>query len=383
MTTPDPLINHNASWLMDMAADAMLIVEADGRILRVNPAASRLFGYTQEAMAGLFIEDLMPQRFRAAHGQRRAKYADQPERRTMGALLEIFGLRQCGSEFAADVSISPIEGGRVLATVYDISARKHLEAEQLRMIQALEAANEELKNFAYVVSHDLKAPLRAIGSLADWIAVDQKDRMDAEGQEHLGLLIQRVRRLDALIDGVLSYSRVGRVQEKPVSIDLQALAREVVDSLAPPAHIVLRVSEDLPVIRAEKTGMQQILQNLIANAIRYLDKPQGCIRIDCIEQDEDNWRISVSDNGPGIAERHFERIFQLFQTLNPRDRVESTGVGLSIVKKIVDQSGGRIWVESTLGEGSTFHFTVPKWPSSVRETQSKLHEIDQPTHFTD
>lgn len=367
-TIPDILIDHDASWLMDIAADAMLIIDADGRILMANPAAACLFGYTQDEFAQLLIEDLIPQRFRAAHGDKRAEYAKQPESRTMGALLDIFALRKDGSEFAADVSISPIEGGGVLATVYDITARKQLEAEQKRMIHELGSVNEELKNFAYVVSHDLKAPLRAIGSLADWIAADQKDRLDADGQEHLRLLIQRVRRLDALIDGVLRYSRIGRIHEAVIEIDLNKLMAEVIDMLAPPAWIVISAPRDLPTILAEKTSIQQILQNLIANAIRYLDKPQGNIEIDCIDQG-DSWRLSVSDNGPGIEARHFERIFQLFQTLNPRDRVESTGVGLAIVKKIVEQYGGQVWLESTVGQGSTFYFTVPKGRSVTPQKQ--------------
>lgn len=367
--TQDILLDKNARWLMDIAADAMLIADADGRILLANPAAERLFGYTQDEFARLAIEDLIPQRFRVSHHKKRADYAERPSSRSMGGGTQLYGLRKDGGEFAADVGLSPIESGYVLATVYDISLRKRLEAEQKRMIHELESVNEELKNFAYVVSHDLKAPLRAIGSLADWIAADQQERLDADGQEHLRLLIQRVRRLDALIDGVLRYSRIGRLHETAVAIDLNQLAHEVIDSLAPPPHIIITVAAGLPTIRAEKTGMQQVLQNLISNAVRYLDKPQGSIKIDCAEQGDD-WRVSVSDNGPGIPARHFERIFQLFQTLNPRDRVESTGVGLSIVKKIVEQYGGQVWVESEVGLGSTFYFTVPKQHPATTEIEN-------------
>ena len=355
----DILNGRDACWLVDCAADAMLVVGADGLILLANPAAERLFGYSQDEFGGLRVEDLIPRRLRAAHSEKRADYASRPEFRRMGSGLELYGLRKDGSEFATDISISPVENGHVLATVYDISSRKRLEEEQKRMIHELENVNEELKNFAYVVSHDLKAPLRAIGSLADWIAADQHDRLDAEGQEHLRLLIQRVRRLDALIDGVLRYSRIGRIHEAATTIDLNELARDVIDSLAPPPHVTVTPAANLPTIRAEKTGMHQILQNLLSNAIRYLDKPEGRISITCAEQ-PDCWQFSVTDNGPGIEPRHFERIFQLFQTLNPRDRVESTGVGLSIVKKIVEQSGGRVWLESIPGQGCTFYFTMPK-----------------------
>ena len=368
--TQDILIKHNARWLMDIAVDTMLIADAGGRILLANAAAERLFGYTRNEFAGLTVEDLIPRRLRASHSEKRADYVTNPIPRTMGTALEIAGLRKDGSEFAADVSLSPIEEGRVLATVYDITGRKRLEAEQVRMIHELESVNEELKNFAYVISHDLKAPLRAIGSLADWIAADQMDKLDADGQEHLRLLIQRVRRMDALIDGVLRYSRIGRIGEAAVEVDLNEVLHEVIDSLAPPAHIAVRVASRLPSIRAEKTSIQQVLQNLIANAIRYLDKPQGRIEIGCADQGA-SWRFSVADNGPGIEARHFQRIFQLFQTLNPRDRVESTGVGLAIVKKIVEQYGGQVWVESALGQGSTFFFTLPKTINKTPKGEAK------------
>ncbi|MGZ4999153.1 MAG: sensor histidine kinase [Methylomonas sp.] len=354
---------------MDIAADAMLISDSDGRILLANPAAQCLFGHNEEEFAGLRFEDLIPQRFRAAHSEKRAEYAARPESRTMGTGVELYGLRKDGSKFAADLSLTPIKDSLILATVHDITARRRLEAEQKRMIRELKGANEELKSFAYVVSHDLKAPLRAIGSLADWIAADQQDRLDAEGQEHLRLLIQRVRRMDALIDGVLRYSRIGQIHEAVVAVDLNDLVHDVIDLLTPPEHIAVTITSRLPTIRAEKTSIQQVFQNLIANAIRYMDKPEGRIEIGCTEK-KDSWRLSIADNGPGIEARHFERIFQLFQTLNPRDRVESTGVGLSIVKKIVGQYGGQVWVESVVGQGSTFYFTVPKKHPTTTENEN-------------
>lgn len=478
------LAGKSAAWLLESASDAMFVADPDGRILLANPAAERLFGFTRNEFTGLTIEDLIPSHLRVSYGDKRDSDSAHLILRKIGGEFDIVALRKDGSEFSADMSLSPLEEGQVLAIVHDFSSRKQdlvtaqefaksiistiqeplvvldadervvsanrifyqvfqvteeetlgraffelnekqwdipvlrhllaedlpkmrkveafelqhdfpgigsrtvlirarliegklnrqnltlltflniterkrLEAEQTRMIQELESANEELNNFAYVISHDLKAPLRAIGSLADWIVTDQRDKLDAEGQEHLRLLIQRVRRMNDLIDGVLRYSRIGRLHEAVVAIDINELVHEVIDSLAPPAHIVVTVAPGLPSIRAEKTAIQQVLQNLIANAIRYLDKPQGRIEIDCTSQGE-SWRFSVTDNGPGIEARHYDRIFQLFQTLNPRDRVESTGVGLAIVKKIIEQCGGQVGIESIPGQGSTFFFTLPK-----------------------
>jgi len=231
------------------------------------------------------------------------------------------------------------------------------EAEQARLLRELQSANEELSNFAYVTSHDLKAPLRAIASLSQWISADYADRLDDEGREQLALLLGRVRRMDRLIDGILQYSRVGRVRETRTAVDLNELVAETVDLLAPPAHVDMQIGP-LPVVTIERTRAQQLFQNLIANAIQYIDKPQGEVRVDC-ERDGENWHFRVSDNGPGIEPRHWERIFQLFQSLAPRDRTESTGIGLSLVKKIVEIHGGHVWVESKMHDGSTFHFTLP------------------------
>ena len=267
--------------------------------------------------------------------------------------------------FLAFLSVAAFFGVLFVLIRREMAERKRAQNELSRLVTELSAANEELKNFAYIVSHDLKAPLRAIGSLADWLTTDQAGKLDDEGREHLSLLNQRVRRMDGLIEGILQYSRVGRVRETQSKVDLNQLLRDVIDSLAPPEHIAITVAGALPTIRTEKTRIQQVFQNLLSNAIKYMDKPHGEIRIDCTDAGED-WEFSVSDNGPGIEARHFKRIFQLFQTLAPRDRVESTGVGLALVKKIIELYGGKIWLESKPGEGSTFFFTLPKGAANTK-----------------
>lgn len=245
---------------------------------------------------------------------------------------------------------------------------RRAEKQRDLLLREIESANDELKNFAYVVSHDLKAPLRAISSLADWLSTDYADKFDDQGKEQMRLLISRVRRMDGLIDGILLYSRVGRVKETAIAVDLSRLVPEVIDSLSPPANITVTITNPLPTVMTEPTRIQQVFQNLLSNAIKYMDKPEGKIRIGC-SAEGNQWKFSVSDNGPGIKEQHFEKIFQLFQTLAPRDRVESTGVGLALVKKIVEMYGGHIWVESTIGEGSTFFFTLPR--TSATQITSK------------
>lgn len=240
-----------------------------------------------------------------------------------------------------------------------LTARKRAEERQAQLLKQVEAANQELADFAHVVSHDLKAPLRAIDSLAKWLAADYEDKFDDEGRTQLNLLLGRVRRMHDLIDGILQYSRAGRIREAVVEVDLAELVPEVIDLLAPPAHIRVAVETPLPTVVAERTRIAQVFQNLLSNAIKYMDKPAGLVRIGCAEEGE-FWKFHVSDNGPGIDEKDRERVFQLFQTLKPRDRADSTGVGLAVVKKAVDLYGGRVWIESEVGKGSSFFFTLPK-----------------------
>ena len=268
------------------------------------------------------------------------------------------------------VSAAIFFGVLFLFIVREMAERKHAEEQRMLLMNELESANEELRNFGYVVSHDLKAPLRAIGSLADWLSTDYADKFDDEGREHMRLLISRVHRMDRLIEGILQYSRVGRVKETIVAVELDRLVREVIDLLAPPPNIVVTIENLLPTVMTEPTRIQQVFQNLLSNAIKYIDKPEGRIRIACAAEGGE-WKFSITDNGPGIEQQHFDKIFQLFQTLAPRDRVESTGVGLALVKKIVEMYGGRIWLESTVGRGSTFFFTLPRTVAAVGSTKGK------------
>lgn len=357
--------------IFDTAVDAIITIDEHGVLERLNPAAERLFGYREEEVAGKNVSLLMPAPHRALHDGYLAHYLQTGEKKIIGKGREVEGLRKDGSVFPMDLAVAEMQlGSRRMFTgvVRDISARKLAEDRNRALLQELSSANEELTNFAYVVSHDLKAPLRGIGSLADWLATDYADQFNEEGKEHMRLLINRVHRMGALIDGILQYSRVGRVREAHLPVDLNRMLAEVVDLLAPPATVEVRVAPGLPLAVGEPTRLQQVFHNLISNAIKYMDKPHGLVQIGC-EEDGDQWRFFVRDNGPGIEQRHFERIFQLFQTLAARDRVESTGVGLALVKKIVEMYHGHVWLESEVGKGTTFWFTLPKSAGASHENQ--------------
>ena len=247
------------------------------------------------------------------------------------------------------------------AEIQRLKARlaKREDGERERLIGELESSNRELKQFAYIISHDLKAPLRAIGSLAQWIGEDYAELFDEDGREQMDLLLGRVKRMERLIEGVLNYSRIGRIREETASVNLNKLVTETVDLLNPPDSIDIQILTRLPVVRGEKIRLGQVFQNLLSNAIKYMDKKTGKIRVDCVEE-AGLYRFSVADNGPGIAEKNYEKFFQIFQTLDARDEYESTGVGLTLVKKIVELRGGAVWVDSQVGHGSVFYFTLPK-----------------------
>ncbi|MEO6824164.1 MAG: Tar ligand binding domain-containing protein [Nitrosospira sp.] len=350
--------------LLNNLIDAVASVDQQGVIRTFNPAGERIFGYTEKEIIGQNIDLLFPapESGEDPHTEYFKSYPAVGKSRALGIAREVAGLRKDGMEFPMDLAVVEMDDGdhsMFVGIMRDISERKLVEEQKARLMNELESANEELKSFAYVVSHDLKAPLRAIGALADWLSTDYADKFDDEGKEHMRLLVSRVHRMGNLIDGILQYSRVGRVREALVAVDLSQVVREVIDLLSPPANVIISVENILPTIVAEPTRIQQIFQNLLSNAIKYADKPQTRILIACRNEGE-YWKLSVTDNGPGIESRHFERIFQLFQTLAPRDRIESTGVGLALVKKIVEMYGGRIWAESVVGEGSTFYFTLPQ-----------------------
>ena len=234
-----------------------------------------------------------------------------------------------------------------------------------RAATAATDAYRELDQFAYVASHDLKAPLRGIANLAQWIQDDTGERLGTESTEHMRLLQGRVHRMEALIDGILAYSRAGRVLNPPEPVDSGALVREVIELLASPAGVTFQVPPLMPTLNAERVPLQQVFLNLIGNAVKYTraERSDVIVRIDWRDTG-DAFEFSVSDNGPGIDPEYHERIWGIFQTLAPRDKVEGTGIGLSVVRKIVETRGGSASVESSPKQGATFRFV---WPKTFRQ----------------
>jgi signal transduction histidine kinase len=231
--------------------------------------------------------------------------------------------------------------------------------ELIRYSEQLKKQNEELNQFSYVVSHDLKAPLRAIFKLSEWIEEDSNEVISDESRKNMQTLRGRVFRMESLINGLLEYSKIGRKNIPYEKVDVKTMLKENIDLLNPPPHIEITIECDLPVIKTKKILLQQVFINLISNAIKYNDKSNGVIVIKAHDHDS-HYQFSIEDNGPGIAAEYHKKVFEIFQTLESRDKVEGTGIGLSIIKKCVEDMDGTITLKSVEGAGALFTFTWGK-----------------------
>jgi len=351
------------SAVLRSTLDSIITMDREGCVTEFNPAAERTFGYMREEAVGRLLADLIvPERFRDAHRTGLARYVATGEAQVIGQRLELPALRKDGSEFLSELTItrSDFEGEPMFTGVLrDITSRKQQEVEREKLIKALARSNQELDQFAYVASHDLKAPLRGIANLSQWIEEDLGDTLGDENRKQMELLRGRVHRMEALIDGILQYSRAGRVKAKPEDIDTGSLVNEVIELIAPPDPVEISVADGMPNVLAEKIPLQQVFMNLLGNAIKHTATDNPRIAVDWSDAGP-FYEFTVRDNGQGIAPQYHERIFGIFQTLEARDKVEGTGIGLSVVQKIVDSKGGKVWVESETGKGATFRFLWPK-----------------------
>ncbi|MGD0784952.1 MAG: ATP-binding protein [Sedimentisphaerales bacterium] len=240
-------------------------------------------------------------------------------------------------------------------------------------VERLTIANRELSEFAHVAAHDLKAPLRAIGSLAGLLSVDYGDKLDEQGRRYLDMLVRRTERISELISGILRYSEVGYESEKQ-QVNLNDIIDEVIAETVPPKNIEIIKENNFPTILCNRVHIIQVFQNLISNAIKFMDKPRGYVRLNCVEEG-DFWKFRVADNGCGIEQKYFKKIFKVFQTLTRRDEMESTGIGLSVVRRIIEKYDGKIWVESEPGKGSTFYFALPKQELEVKNEKLQVNTV--------
>ncbi|WP_413702297.1 ATP-binding protein [Psychromonas sp. KJ10-10] len=321
----------------------------------VNTQSCTLFGYSEVEMLGKQIDLLIPKRHQKNHSQHRQNFNDNPSQRRMGIGRNIFGLTKSGGEFPIEIGLAQFYNGdksKTLATIIDMT-------KYVKITEELKRSNKELNDFAYVASHDLKAPLRGIMQLALWIEEDIDDFADEDTKVNLSLLMNRTKRLEKLLEDLLDYSHIGRKEGDIQEIDTKEVVLNIFDLQCPSHDISLVCQEDMPVIKSSVSPFETIIRNLIGNAIKHNNRTDGVITVSSKEFPR-YYQFSIKDNGPGIPEQYHQQIFELFKTLQPRDEVEGSGMGLAIIKKLLDHHNGSITVESDGKEGTCFTFTWPK-----------------------
>jgi PAS domain S-box-containing protein len=343
--------------ILESAMDAIIVIDHQDTIVMFNPAACRMFGYPAGEAIGSPVARLIPARFH------RTRDAAQPPDRPPDAGSSVpeaaamaTGLRRSGQEFPVEVSYSSgIEAGAVFHTliVRDITSR-------MRDYEVLERSNLDLQQFAYVASHDLKTPLRSIGGFVQILERDHAGKLDDKARSLISRISAAVKRLEQLTEDLLSYARVNSEVRPFAEVDCAEMVEEVIQLLdaairSSAAQVTVGA---LPKVVGDRTQLVQLMLNLIGNGIKYCKGHAPVVRLSA-KRGEGEWVFSVQDNGIGIDARHHARIFEVFKRLHTQTEYPGTGIGLAVCRRVVERHGGKIWVASGVGEGSTFSFTIP------------------------
>jgi PAS domain S-box-containing protein len=353
--------------VVEAAPHATLMVDRHGRIALINQKGEELFGYRREELIDKPVDVLVPDRARASHPTLVKGFFGSPSARPMGVGRELFAQRSDGTLVPVEIGLSPLElseGPHTLASIIDVTERKRIDDD-------LRRSNADLEQFAYIASHDLQEPLRMVASYTDLLAQRYRGQLDERADKYMHYIVDGAKRMQRLVADLLTYSRVGSQGVKMKPVNVAGVVKNVLVSLGP----LIRETgasidvADMPRVMADEVQLMQLLQNLIGNAIKFRSDRPPRVAIAAVEQD-DRWLFSVQDNGIGIDVRFAERIFQMFQRLHEKERYEGSGIGLAIAKRIVERHRGRIWLESTLGEGTTFYFTLGTAKAGSTSTRS-------------
>ena len=355
----EALLNKTDSQLQGVfenIVDAYVIMDLWGNILKMNNAAVDLLGFTDASENGNLMDMVHPTDLELVAETFKNLLS---EGSVTDSNFKIVTKQKIEKLVHVNASIIYDEGQPVAAQgiVRDITEINSLQIQKEKLLEKLEKSNNELQEYAHIVSHDLKSPLRSIDALVNWIKEDNLEKLDDTSIQNFNLIETTLEKMEQLISDVLMYSSVGSESLEKQTVDLDALIKELKNILFVPDHVSINVLQPLPKIEGEKVKLQQLFQNLISNAIKFIDKDVGLVEID-VKDIGTHYEFSIKDNGIGIEEKFHEKIFKIFHALNKSK--DSTGIGLSIVKKIVDLHEGHIWLESKPNMGTTFFFTLKK-----------------------
>jgi len=364
--------------LLEAAPDAMVVVNQRGEIVLVNVQAEKQFGYRRDELVGQKVKNIIPQGFAERLVADASRSVADALAQQIGMGIELSGRRKDGGEFPIEIMLSPLEsadGILVTAAIRNISARKKSEednAELERRVeertkqlgvanQVLEQSNVELKQFAYVASHDLQSPLRSISGFVQLLQLEYEGKLDKQAQDWIRRTVQSIEQMQTLIRDLLSYSRVD-ARSRPFTqipfLDIVNDALTLLDSSIHDSGAQVTWGP-LPEIMGDRSQLVQLVQNLIGNGLTYRGDQPPRIHVS-VERRGTEWIFSVRDNGIGIDPKYREQIFEIFKRLHDQKEYPGTGIGLAVCRRVVNRHGGKIWVESELGHGSTFRFTIPE-----------------------
>lgn len=353
-------ITHLRS-IIDSIPAVVVLVDSKGVISLVNKQTEFLFGYSREELLGELVEKLIPKRFKKAHPGFRQSYLEQPTNRPMGKGRDLFGLRKDGTEFPIEIGLNPIETKDdvyIVAAIVDLTERNQTFERLHEANSALEASNIELQQFAYVASHDLQTPLRAICGYSQFLQSDCSEGLDSAGQKYLQRIVENTQRMQSLIQDLLAFSRVETKANPFSKVNMNEVFDETLKMLAfDEVQAPCITKSELPIVYGDRSQLMQLLMNLIGNAIKYRGDSPLKVFVGAQRKEKD-WIISVKDNGIGIESKYFTQIFEIFRRLHNKSQYPGTGIGLALARRIVHRHGGEVWVESTPGKGSTFSFNL-------------------------
>ena len=354
--------------IVESVPNGIIMVDTTGSITLSNSEAEKMFGYGRGELLGKKVEALVPMRYQGNHPRDRDHFIDHPQKRRMGAGRDLSGLKKDGTEIPVEIGLNPIEtseGRYVLASILDISERKAIEDKLHKAYEEVQQKNQEMEQFVYTVSHDLKAPLVTSISFIGFLKEDIEAQSFSQVTDSLQRLEKAQRRMQELINDLLQVSRIGRMELHYEKIPIKDVLDEVVENAADRIQATkaqCQAAPDLPVIMADRKRVAQVFENLIGNAIKYTsDASHPLIQV-FWKDAGDAIHVCVKDNGPGIEAQYHAKIFGLFQRLDSSR--EGTGVGLTIVSRIMRLHGGKVWVKSKLGQGAEFWLAFPKVPQA-------------------